>query len=279
MTVSDSVKNFLAEIAPDILTATAGLQILTLEDLTLETESPNLAKPRMILAENLDSLQVVSQVLMGSARAMLQKRELFFEKDLRLALSLLKNPDLYFQNTTLGIDPENRVSLSKAFSSPKQKSDLKQECLEFVAQESRHVRESVDALFEEFYMNAIFDAPREAEKKGLPHNLYESGYSATLTIAKNHERLVISCSDPYGTLSSTKFLQRLVQVLAEGAGEAINMRGPGAGIGCSIIFEHTDFLLIGVVPGKKTLVSAFMPLKSSFRQRSQSQKSLLLVNE
>jgi hypothetical protein len=250
------------------------LQVCGVED----TADPQGVQSRNItVASGLDPIQVVSAVAHRRTKALIQKNERFFSDDIRVSAQFAMDPRLYFQGRSDALIPSPTDSRKLQFAGPGQKSAAKDQCLSFVKGELSNVQESIDALFEEFYMNAMFDAPSEAKKQGRAYDLYEKGDAAVLSLARDDKRIAFSCFDPYGSMHENKFLLRLEEVLNQGAGNVINMRDRGAGIGCSIIYEHSMFLMMGVIPGQCTMVTAFVPLGLSHRQRAKLQKSLQVV--
>jgi hypothetical protein len=232
---------------------------------------------KLYCTSGLEPVELIRQLLSSNAEVILQRNEAYFVEDLRISARILADPNSYFQRRAPGLIPQATETMALVFSGPNQKSVAKEQCLDFVKDEVSNVQESMDCLFEEFYMNAMFDAPSEAKKQGKAYDLYERGQSAILSLAKDSQRIAISCFDPYGSLNITKFLKRLEEVLTHGAGAVINMADQGAGIGCSIILEHALSVYIGVIPGQCSLVSVVVPRGMSLRQRSKMQKSIHLV--
>jgi len=233
----------------------------------------------LIVADNLAGAELVNHVLSQDLRFLLQKNPKFFVEDLETAARLLESPQSYFAKAEEVLLPSLEKKMSAEFCSPNDKAALKTNCHDFISDlNSQNVAESLEAILEELYMNAILDAPVEAKKRGWKHDLYDQGQKARMTIVRNATRLFITCEDPFGALEPKKFLGRLHQVLEQGAGEVMNFKKEGgAGIGCSLIFEHCSSLFLGVLPQKKTVVSCAIPLGLSYRQRAKMQKSLHLI--
>jgi hypothetical protein len=126
------------------------------------------------------------------------------------------------------------------------------------------------AVIEELYMNAVLDAPRESKLRG-PQTSHKQCH---LFLSFTPSVLVISCTDFYGSLSISKFVDRMNEVYSRGAGEAMNRSGGGAGLGCVILFENSTSLFIGVKKGQMTRFVVWLPVKASHRQRERIPKSL-----
>jgi hypothetical protein len=158
------------------------------------------------------------------------------------------------------------------FKDSNDKKNLKDSAMTFINEiGSDAVTQAADAIIEELYMNAIIDAPREAQKQNwnLPVNPSE------LFLARSDKVLQISCLDYFGSLDVNKVFRRMAEVYEKGAGQAINLNsGSGAGIGCILLFENSSGMVFGVRPKEKTKVTCLVPIGISNRQRAQMKKSL-----
>lgn len=233
----------------------------------------------VLVCNSLAPEEVVSVLVANPFQSLVQKRETHFLKDLSASGDFLLNPDHYFLGGGRRIADHIESEIEIRFSSTADKADLVTEVGAFIDQfGSQNVRESASAILEELYMNAMFDAPKEATSNGQKNCSYSGGNSSVMRLFKSEGRLVMTCEDPFGSLNLRKFIKRMDEVYKRGAGDAINLRGEGgAGLGCVIMFEHCEALYLGVVPGEKTLVSCVIPLGMSNRQRAQVKKSLHLV--
>lgn len=228
----------------------------------------------MIYVEDgLEPAQVISEVTSKKLQNLLQKNEGRFEQSLIATGKLLSNREDYFgkQYCFFGEPPEKEELIS--FEGPADKSQMKSKALHFCESVGKSsVVSAGDAVIEELYMNAVIDAPREAQKKGYnsqprPSELY---------LCKTQSGLQISCTDSYGSLEIQKCLARMNEVYQKGVGQSIDLErtGAGAGIGCVILFEQSAMLILGVQPGLKTKVTCIIPLGVGNRVRSEMRKSI-----
>lgn len=222
--------------------------------------------------ETLEPAQVLAEIEKKKIHHLLQKNKERFHGDVSAAGKLAEDPEAYFEaqykvfsEPSLG---ETRVS----FAGPEHKDEMKERSMEFIGRlRSSAVSQSAESIIEELYMNAVMDAPRAAGKAGIPGKKQES----TIYLAYSRLSLQISCSDPFGSLDTRKFLARMSEVYRDGAGKAMNLSiGDGAGIGCVILFENCTSLILGVRSGQITKVTCVIPLGVSSRQRTQMRKSL-----
>lgn len=123
-------------------------------------------------------------------------------------------------------------------------------------------------VFEELYMNAMLDAPREAGGSvGNREVLFE--------ISWDDVEFVISCRDSWGSLDAGRLLKKMADVHARGAAASMNMnRAGGAGIGSMILLQNADSIVFGVWPTLFTLVSCRFARAGGFRSRMETLKSL-----
>lgn len=231
---------------------------------------------KILVADSLDPEDVLRFMAHFNCEQIIQKRSSCFVHDIQKLQSLKNSSDLYFASGGSVFLQKIENSTEIPFKKSEDKNALMTSITEFTEKFcSGTVQMSVRAIAEELFMNATLDAPREAVKKNikidtLPPNL--------MRIYKGPDRLLISCEDPYGALPLEKTIQRMDQVYTVGAGTAMNLKaGEGAGIGCVIMFEHSEAMIFGVQPMKKTLVSCLIPLGMSLKQREQLKKSIYLI--
>lgn len=229
-------------------------------------------REKVCCAESLPPHEVVRLVSEDAAKSLVQFNAEWFENDLRASLQIRSNPEAYFANPGAHLLGGIDQLWSWSFSGRDDKALIK-ERLMMVAQGTDAMRESLSLIFEELFMNAVIDAPREAKNRQISA---DSRRLSTMTLARRGDRLCLSCSDPYGTLKIEKFVSRMHQVYVEGAGQVINFdtdRG-GAGLGCVLLFEHSAILALGVDVHKNTVVSCVVPATMNHRQKDLVKKSL-----
>lgn len=235
----------------------------------------------ILASQDFEPAQVVATMAKNNFRSFVQKRESHFVTDLGLSSRHLVDPSSYFSHGGRSAISDVHREFEFKFNSASDKAELKNAVMEFVSEiASDNVSESVDAILEELYMNAILDAPKEAVNQGRNNCSYEPDKTAVIRIFQSDSRLAIVCEDPFGSLNLAKLVNRMDEVYQKGAGTAIRLDddGNGAGLGCMMMFEHCESLFMGVMPGKKTLVTCLIPLKVSNRKRAQIKKSLHLIS-
>lgn len=145
---------------------------------------------------------------------------------LKTSLQLRQNALGYFQRAGNQLLGGTDQSWSWDFSPRDEKLLLKDRIL-FAAGGTDSVKESLALIFEELFMNATIDAPRESQKSGVQ----VPKTASTMVLTRRGNRVCLSCTDPYGTLKISKFVGRMNEVYSEGAGSVINLQSERGGRG------------------------------------------------
>lgn len=114
---------------------------------------------------------------------------------------------------------------------------------------------------DEMFTNAIFNAP---------HSKFESGYAspssslkdaegqaikaARLFLVRDQQRILLGCTDDYGSLNPATLLNKLHLCFSKGVLASINWEKGGAGIGTYMILQAAEEYYVGVHPNKATVV-------------------------
>lgn len=125
----------------------------------------------------------------------------------------------------------------------------------------------------ELIMNAQIDAPKISRKLNVPDSL--------LVVEKNELQglVAISVIDYYGSLDCYKMLENIYAAHKNGFRESISKNSIGAGLGSAMIYEHVDSLIMGVIPGGMSRVTAILPFGISEKKITQIQKSIYIIKE
>ena len=240
---------------------------------------PESARNPVVIADSFRPDEVVRWIFEEKSKHLFQSNKKDHKAELEAVVRIANDYRLYFSNPEMLSLGKRQSSVTIEFSSPSDKARLIETCEEYVTPYGHQsFRESVRAIAEEMYMNAVIDAPKEAGKQGGDKDLYLKGKKATLDLYLYEQELIITCCDPFGSLDPHKFVARMNEVYQRGAGQVMNMKsGAGAGIGCVLMFENCTRMILGVQRGSKTVVTCVVPIKASYRQRETSKKSLHLI--
>lgn len=135
------------------------------------------------------------------------------------------------------------------------------------------VLDRVQVAAEEMMMNALYDAPTDANGKALYNHLPR----ATPVSLKNEETsrvryasdglwLAVSVEDPFGGLTREIVIKYLASCY-EGAAGSLNTGKGGAGRGLHQILESCDLTVFNVKAGNKTEVIGLFDIESSIQKR------------
>jgi|GEM_PF-2259463 len=275
MIVRSPQSPLLQDLAPHLLSGFSNVEILDLIDAKVGQDLSS----SVVVADNLQDSELVNRFLMNNLRHLVQRNPHLDNSEVEIAGRLIESPVSFLNRTIECLMPAPLNWIIQKFDHTTSKTELKELTLDWAAKAGRqNVLESVDVIFEELYMNAILDAPREADKRGWQADLYDKRSFATLEMAYDARRLFLVCSDPFGALDGRAFLGRLREVLQKGMGQSIRTDSKqGAGIGCSLIYEHASSLILAHKPQVRTVVACSIPLGLSYRQRAKTQKSLHLI--
>jgi len=126
------------------------------------------------------------------------------------------------------------------------------------------VLNKANMVVEELLMNAIYDAPVDAEGKELYNHLLRTEpvvlkpeEQGTLSYACDGLLLAVSVEDPFGALDRQTILDYL-QSCYEGKAGTLNQSKGGAGRGLFQIMETADLVVMNVNPHLKTEVIAII---------------------
>lgn len=189
----------------------------------------------------------------------------FTLKNILVTVSKLLSEDLFGLEKYLSWGVE-------VFQQPVSKSDARLEAVEKMEStlknfgiRSKVVRQS-GMVIEELLMNAIYDAPVDAQGHPLYNHLPRTTSielrpeeQATLRYAFDGLLLGVSVEDPFGMLSRQIILDYL-ESCYEGKAGSLNKKKGGAGRGLFQIINASDLMVINVKPGIKTEVISFFNL-------------------
>lgn len=170
---------------------------------------------------------------------------------------------------------------SKIVKSSDQRSILRDDLMQFL--KSLGLRntfiERCDMVAEELLMNAIYDAPTDANGKPLFNHFQrqqevflDSHQQAMLRYSCDGVAFAISVMDPFGSLEKStllKYLEKCFQGHSGHADEHIGQKG-GAGRGLHQIIENSDLTIFNVKKGIRSEVVCLFYLESSKRSSKPS---------
>jgi hypothetical protein len=141
----------------------------------------------------------------------------------------------------------------------------------------KRVGEMFSELAHELLMNALYDAPADAQGKAkYAHDrkasiTVEEKEAATLRLASDGTRLAIQVSDPFGRLQRKHVFGGLARGLKGGQ---MDQSHGGAGLGMVVCHNSTVAMIYDVTKGQKTEVTGLFDLDMNLREFRTQAKSL-----
>lgn len=231
----------------------------------------------ILFSESWPDGKILEMAAEGNYSCFLNSQNRNFESELLVAMRVQSNPRDYFRNPLTPMFKTMPTALILPFAKKEDKIQIVHKIDALLHETgSRLVQEHARIIFEELFMNAVFDAPAEAKKLGLPTGRPRN----EIVIAYDSEKLIISCLDSYGSLDPIKLLIRMRDIYNNGTKNIINLgqRKGGAGIGCSLLHHYSSSMIIGVNPGVFTRVTCSIPLKVSQKNFYNLGKNLQIIN-
>ena len=143
----------------------------------------------------------------------------------------------------------------------------------------RRVVEMFGELAHELIMNAVYDAPVDAEgcaphaHDRKAHVVLAPAAQPRVTVASDGTRLVLQVRDPFGRLGRRHVVDGLARGLAGGEMDASN---GGAGLGFMLVHHAATAMFFDVAPGRSTEVTALFELDLNLRELRTAPRSLHL---
>lgn len=231
----------------------------------------------ILISDILENNDVINQISQQEYTAVLNKQSPFYIRNVIRTARIIEQPEIYFKDPLKLLFEEIPRSFRINFNKKEDKQRIVTEAVKFFQEiRSSMAMEAIYAVIEELFMNAVYDAPREAQKLNIPLNVKDS----ELMISHDSDLIVMSCIDYFGSLNIQKFLNRMQLVSKMGAGNSINMdiEKGGAGIGCFILFNHCLDLIIGVNHGICTRFTCIFPFRMGQRNFNSITKNIQYLN-
>lgn len=220
--------------------------------------------------------ELLNKVSSGQMSCLINCNGSNFKSELLTAIKIKAHPKEFIYEPTSFLFNKEYKEKTLVFNQSTNKTHLFKIIEEFLDEtNSRLVKDNSRILFEELFMNSVFDAPKEANSRRIEIPQQD----AEMTIAFDNSKVVISCLDRYGLLNTRKFIQRINKIITQGTDELINFdpKKGGAGIGSSLIYRYSSTLCIVVDQNQASRVTVTIPLKMSFKKFESLKKNLQII--
>jgi hypothetical protein len=132
---------------------------------------------------------------------------------------------------------------------------------------------------DEFFTNALFNAPVDGEGKWLYRHLNRSaevalpaGKSVDVCLACDGRRLGISTLDRYGSLTADLVIRYLAKCFRKDERQ-IDQKEGGAGLGFYMVFESLTHFAINISPRHRTEMIGLIDVRGTYREFARRTKS------
>lgn len=167
-----------------------------------------------------------------------------------------------------GPNEENHVSIP--FTSNFEKQAILEKLNYFLMQDNKlmNLKELCIQVADEMYMNAIFSAPIDDNGKHFYQNLrrdqnisFPSGKAAKIFSCYSQSRVIIGCTDPYGSLRIQTLISHLNAVFLNDQAKTKDNSSGGAGVGLKYMVENASLFYSFIKPGDFSFVACGFLLK------------------
>lgn len=234
------------------------------------------AKNEIGIATELSPWVALQSVLGEGVRHVVQKNGLARDQELVLAKRMLLEPQAFMLSplaSILRVEAPTAAAelelthLNVEFSSPYQKEEvIRRVHRQFVATVDSDLLSDLLLICDELVTNATLNAPigggEVSNMRRKIHLLKNARLRpAELKFARDQERILIACTDNYGTLDPQKLFSRINDGFIKGVTPIMNFAQGGAGVGAFMVFQACASIYVGVVKGQRTTVCASLPVK------------------
>lgn len=132
---------------------------------------------------------------------------------------------------------------------------------------------------DEFFTNAVFNAPVDAQGKGRYRELEREAQvelapheAIDVRFACDGMRLGISVSDPFGSLTQEHLQFYLGKCFRKGE-DQVDTKAGGAGLGLYYVFECLSQFVVNIAPGQRTEMIGLIDVRGTYKDFAARNKS------
>ncbi len=245
---------------------------------TERVQIQNLHDPKkvIIIIEKATIKEVLGLAERGYMQFVNKNREDFSQELLFSALMIAKPTSfagpspMFLANFSPNTGPNDENHVSIPFTSNFEKQAILEKLNFFLMQDNKlmNLKELCIQVADEMYMNAIFSAPVDETGKHFYQNLrrdqnvsFPSGKSAKIFSCFSQSRVIIGCTDPYGSLRIQTLVSHLNAVFINDQAKTKDNTSGGAGVGLKYMVENSSLLYSFIKPGEFSFVACGFLLK------------------
>jgi hypothetical protein len=238
----------------------------------------NLHDPKriIIIVEKASLKEVLSLAERGYRQFVNKNRDDFSQELLFSALMIAKPTSfagpspMFLANFSPNTGPNEENHVSIPFNSNFEKQTILEKLNFFLMQDNKLIslKELCIQVADEMYMNAMFSAPIDETGKHFYQNLrrdqnvsYPAGKSAKIFSCYSQSRVIVGCTDPFGSLSIQTLVSHLNALFLSDQAKTKDNSAAGAGVGLKYMIENASLFYCFIKPGEFCFVACGFLLK------------------
>jgi hypothetical protein len=248
-------------------------------DQLLSTQKKSHSEPRLLVLSGTSARADFANLFgTGVLTNLLARDEVIDAWDMLVTLRKLLRRDIFGLEKYFAWGVEPQVMHVKSSSDKPALIEAAQSYADSIGVD-RRLAQHFCTVADEFFTNAIFNAPVDADGKSrFGHCARED----EVTLGPNEAvevkfscdgfRLGISIADPFGSLSPQRLLFYLSKCFRKEADQVDDKLG-GAGLGLYFVFECLTHFVVNIQPGRRTEMIGLIDVRGTFRDFAERSKS------
>jgi hypothetical protein len=261
MKYTDKAVNYLRRL-PEKLTKSIPESIFVLS--VGDTLPKNIqAKNCIALADKLDTRDVINFANSTGVGHVVQVAQDSFENEMQIAIDMIGSPDRFLTEPVTALFGLTMNAVKWPFVAFHQKEGIKKEIVKYILEipNGNLIKTDALAVADELFKNALHHhAEKEMTVAELRELKLDDRLAASIFIAHRGDRLLIGCSDLFGTLDTGKMMKLLWASFRGEKIQSINMGAGGAGIGCRLILNQCVGFYAACKGGERTTICGVLSM-------------------
>ena len=237
------------------------------------------------VVQNLPADEVIGLIVAKGATSIIQENSPDFELEKQFVKTIEQNASSFFSDplkTILGASLIDQTQIN--FKESVQKSETIEKVKAWLSgvKGAKRLDDAIYLIVDELFTNAIYnalpffvglnDGLDRREKVDLTDRK-----TCKLFVGYNERRLILGCSDSFGSLNIVKLITQLHSTYLKGIAGSIKYGAGGAGVGSRLMFDSCINFYIGVREHEQTTVALGLPIGPNARGIDTSFKNIHLI--
>ncbi|MDZ4660768.1 MAG: hypothetical protein SGJ18_04040 [Pseudomonadota bacterium] len=226
-----------------------------------------------VLVKDLPADEVIKIITVSQVGHVVQKNGVDFELEKQFVDGVKLNSLNYFSDPLKAILGSTLINqLHIKFKESVQKKETIEKVKVWVSniRGASRIQDSIYLIVDELFTNAIYNALpffvglRDSLDRKEKVDLTDRK-ACEIFVGHNEHRLILGCSDSFGSLNLEKLSNQLLNTYAKGIAGSIKYGKNGAGIGCRLMFDNCINFYLGVRENEQTIVALGLPIGPNAR--------------